>query len=107
MGPAYTPSYHIEIFGDHLSEDLVTDAMISICHSLGKTDGVKYISDEALLDDLVELDNKRTNIPEAMEGLNGVLSVIRDPESLGPKDSKRAKVAASSKTTHVMDLTDD
>jgi hypothetical protein len=101
------PQWQNELFADHISEDMLTDAMLTISYSLAKTDGANLLTDEDLMDDMMELDSRRSNIPEAMDGLDGVLSVIQDPESLGSKASKRAKVAAISKTTHVIDLTDD
>ena len=85
----------------------MTDVMLSFCYSLAKTEGVKRLSDDDLLDDLKELDNRRSNVPEAMEELDCVLDVIRDPEFLGSNASKLAKVATVSKTTYVIDLTDD
>lgn len=41
-------------FIDHLSEDAITGAMMAICHSLAKMDGVKSLSDQQLLDYLEE-----------------------------------------------------
>jgi hypothetical protein len=101
------PLWQNELFADHISEDMLMDAMLTICHSLAKTDGIKRLSDEDLLDDMKELDVRQSQLSEVMEGLDGVLSIIRDPGALGFKASKRAKVAALSKTTHVIDLTDD
>ena len=101
------PPWQNELLSDHLAEDMLTDAMLSLCHSLAKTEGLKRLFDEDLVEDILELDRRRSRIPEAMEGLDGVLSVIRDPESFGSKASKRAKVAAISKMTHVIDLTED
>ena len=86
---------------------MLTDAMLAICHALAKSDEVKRLRDEDLLRDLEELDNRRSTMPEVMEGLDCVLSLIRDPDSLGSRALKRAKSAASSKTTHLIDLTDD
>ncbi|PMD35954.1 hypothetical protein L207DRAFT_569355 [Hyaloscypha variabilis F] len=101
------PPWQTELLNDHLAEDMLTDAMLSLCHSLAKTEEARRLSDEDLVEDMLELDRRRSCIPEAMEGLDGVLSVIRDPESLVSKASKRAKVAAISKMTHVIDLTED
>jgi hypothetical protein len=101
------PQWQNDIFSDHLSEDMLTDAMLAICHALAKSDEVKRLRDEALMRDLEELDNRRSTMPEVMEGLDGVLSLIRDPDSLGSKASKRAKIAPVSKRTHLIDLTDD
>jgi len=101
------PQWQNEIFSDHLSEDMLTDAMLAICHALVKSDEVERLRDEDFMRDLEELDTRRSTMPEVMEGLDSVLSLIRDPDSLGSKASKRAKSAASSKTTHLIDLTDD
>jgi hypothetical protein len=101
------PQWQNDIFSDHLSEDMLTDAMLAICHALAKSDEVKRLRDEDLMSDLEELDTRRSTMPEVMEGLDGVLSLIRDPDSLGSKASKRAKFAPVSKTTHLIDLTDD
>jgi len=86
---------------------MLTDAMLAICHALVKSDEVERLRDEDFMRDLEELDTRRSTMPEVMEGLDSVLSLIRDPDSLGSKASKRAKSAASSKTTHLIDLTDD
>jgi hypothetical protein len=101
------PLWQTELLNDHLAEDMLTDALLPLCHSLAKTEGARRLSDEDLVEDMLELDRRRSSIPEAMEGLDGVLSVIRDPESLVSKASKRAKVAAISKMTYVIDLTED
>ncbi|PMD19023.1 hypothetical protein NA56DRAFT_647476 [Hyaloscypha hepaticicola] len=100
------PQWQNEIFSDHLSEDMLTDAMLAICHSLAKADDVgRLMGDEDLMRDLEEMDIRRSTMPEVMVGLDGVLSLIRDPDSLDPRASKRAKVKAFSKTTRVIDLT--
>jgi hypothetical protein len=100
------PQWQNELFSDHLSEDMLTDAMLAICHSLAKADGVgRLMRDEDLMRDLEEMETRRSTMPEVMEGLDGVLSLIRDPDSLGSKASKRAEVAVISKTTRVIDLT--
>jgi hypothetical protein len=101
------PPWHNATFADHLSEDSVTDAMMSICHSLAKLGRVEAVLEQDWLNDMKELDNRRTKIFEAMEGLDAVLSVLQDPGLLSSKNSKRAKVATISKITHVIDLTDD
>ena len=86
---------------------MLTDAMLSICHSLAKTEGAQRLSDEDLVADINEMDARRSGIPEAMEGLNAVLAAIRDPKPLSSKAAKRAKVAEVSRTTDVIDLTDE
>lgn len=97
----------MSFFTTHLSKDILTDVMLSFCDSLAKMEVVKRLSDDDLLNELKELDNRRSNVPEVMEELDCVLDVIRDPEFLGSNASKLAKVATVSKTTHVIDLTDD
>jgi hypothetical protein len=101
------PQWQKEVFADHISEDMLTDAIMAICQSLAKTNALNCLSDQGLLDDLKELDSRRAKIPEAMEGLDAVLNVIRDPDLLTSKGSKRAKVAAIPETAHVIDLTND
>lgn len=49
---------------------MLTDVMLSFCYSLAKMEGVKRLSDDDLLDELKELDNRRSNVPEAMEELD-------------------------------------
>jgi hypothetical protein len=85
---------------------MLTDAMLAICHSLAKTDDAgRLMGDEDLMRDLGELDTRRSTMPEVMEGLDSVLSLIRDPYCLTSKASKRAEVAEISKTKRVVDLT--
>ncbi len=100
------PQWQNEIFSGHLSEDMLTDAMLAICHALTKTDDAgRLIRDGDLMCYLEEMDYRRSTLPEVMEGLDCVLTLIRDPNSFGSRASTRTKVAASSRTTRVIDLT--
>ncbi|KAE8448630.1 hypothetical protein EG329_009055 [Mollisiaceae sp. DMI_Dod_QoI] len=101
------PQWHRTIFQDHLSEDSLTDSMLLICHSLNKSDWIKVMEDQSFLDDMRELDARRLEIPESMEGLDPILSIIRDPEHETSKSSRRTIAAAPVAIENIIDLTDD
>jgi len=96
-----------QIFNDHISEDSLTDAMMNICHSLVEAGEVKALSDQELLDDLEKLDKLRGQIPEAFDGLDAVLHIIRDLDQLSSGPWKRAKALTAANSKDVIDLTDD
>ncbi|KAH7354942.1 hypothetical protein BKA65DRAFT_394657 [Rhexocercosporidium sp. MPI-PUGE-AT-0058] len=100
------PKWRLDVFKDQMSEDSLTDAMMVICDSIVKMDGINALSDQEL-GIVNQLDVLRTPIPEAFEGLDGVLNVIRDPTKLGTRDEKRLRSLVALKDKTVIDLTDD
>ncbi|KAL2070616.1 hypothetical protein VTL71DRAFT_13642 [Oculimacula yallundae] len=100
------PEWKLEAFRDHLSEDSLTDAMMAICNSIVKMGGVKALSSQEL-EVVYQLDKLRG--PEAFEGLDSVLAVIRDPSKMGTRAEKRMNslTVLKSKDKTVIDLTDD
>lgn len=102
------PPWQRHLFQDHIAEDSMMDSMMFILSSLRKLDWIKVMKYQKLLDNITELDERRSLIPESMEGLDAVLDIIRDPEHNVSKSSRRSKVVIDlSKEENVIDLTDD
>ncbi|KAL5329857.1 hypothetical protein ACEPPN_003377 [Leptodophora sp. 'Broadleaf-Isolate-01'] len=100
------PKWKLDVFKDQMSEDSLTDAMMVICDSIVKMGGIKALSNQELAI-VNQLDVLRAPMPEAFEGLDAVLDVIRDPTKMGTRDEKRVKSLTVLKNKTVIDLTDD
>jgi hypothetical protein len=92
-------SWFAEILNDHVSENLLTSAMLSICYSLTKNYGSNVLSEHKLLDNVKELDNRRRKTRGAIAGLDTVLKAIHHPEKMRSKEPQKPK------TDMVIDLT--
>jgi hypothetical protein len=84
-------SWFAEILSDHVWENLLTSAMLSICYSLTKNYGSNVLSEYKLLDDVKELDNRRRKVRGAVAGLDTVLKAFHHPEKMRSNEPKKRK----------------
>jgi hypothetical protein len=84
-------SWFAEILSDHVSESLLTSAMLSICYSLTKNYGSNVLSEHKLPDDVKELDNRRRKVRGAVAGLDTVLKAIHHPEKMRSNEPQMRK----------------
>lgn len=106
MYPSHPP-WHAHIFDDHITEDAVTDTLLTILHSLSAKDWKIAMEDEVFISDIEEIEARRSLLPEALEGMGALVSVIRDPRHLVSKERKREEVVEALKDRLLIDLTDD